>query len=123
MTGIETYREVLEEKLAELDALLSNREPIAVERHPDPLDDVFQYTQRENAAALTRPRRATREAVLAALDRIKTGDFGICENCDEPIPARRLDAVPWAARCVACENNRAVEEQEETDDADLQQDF
>jgi DnaK suppressor protein len=39
----------------------------------------------------------------AALERLRTGDFGVCESCDEPIPRRRLFVVPWAEHCVPCQ--------------------
>ncbi len=38
-----------------------------------------------------------------ALDRIEAGDYGICLGCEEPIPAKRLQAVPWAKYCVTCQ--------------------
>jgi len=40
-----------------------------------------------------------------ALDRIETGDYGICHSCEEPIPAKRLEALPWAKHCVACQES------------------
>jgi len=30
-------------------------------------------------------------------------DFGLCQDCEEPIPARRLEAMPWAVRCAPCQ--------------------
>ena len=39
----------------------------------------------------------------AALERLDRGEFGICAECEEPIPAKRLKIVPWAAYCVACQ--------------------
>jgi len=41
--------------------------------------------------------------VEAALARIESGDYGICLRCDEPISSKRLAAIPWASRCIACE--------------------
>jgi DnaK suppressor protein len=38
-----------------------------------------------------------------ALDRIEAGDYGVCLRCEEPIPAKRLQAVPWAKYCVGCQ--------------------
>jgi len=38
-----------------------------------------------------------------ALDRIEAGDYGICLSCEEPIPAKRLTALPWAKYCVDCQ--------------------
>src|SRR5713101_400764 len=42
-----------------------------------------------------------------ALDRIEAGDYGICLGCDEPIPAKRLQALPWAKYCVTCQQSLA----------------
>jgi RNA polymerase-binding protein DksA len=37
-----------------------------------------------------------------ALDRIRVGTYGICEDCGEPIPEGRLEIVPHARLCSAC---------------------
>ena len=42
-----------------------------------------------------------------ALDRIEAGDYGICMSCEEPIPAKRLQALPWAKYCVTCQQSLA----------------
>src|SRR5215831_8007846 len=42
--------------------------------------------------------------VQEALDRIESGDYGVCQACDEPIPAKRLRAVSWARYCVRCQD-------------------
>jgi DnaK suppressor protein len=38
-----------------------------------------------------------------ALVRIDAGTYGFCANCDNEINPRRLEAVPWAALCVKCQ--------------------
>src|SRR5216683_7580029 len=43
--------------------------------------------------------------VEEALDRIEAGDYGICLSCEEPIPAKRLQALPWAKFCVTCQQS------------------
>lgn len=45
--------------------------------------------------------------VEAALERISAGIFGRCEDCQKDIPAPRLNAVPYAARCIGCERKRS----------------
>src|SRR6266567_4109190 len=40
-----------------------------------------------------------------ALDRIEAGDYGICLSCEEPIPPKRLQALPWAKYCVSCQQS------------------
>lgn len=37
-----------------------------------------------------------------ALDRIRDGTFGLCENCDKPILRARLEAIPYARLCLKC---------------------
>ncbi|HEV3333427.1 MAG TPA: TraR/DksA family transcriptional regulator [Bryobacteraceae bacterium] len=41
--------------------------------------------------------------VNEALDRMDSGDYGICLRCEEAIPAKRLSALPWARYCVPCQ--------------------
>ena len=49
----------------------------------------------------------TQEALLALLDQVRRArqqvadeTYGICEACGDPIPEGRLEARPWATRCV-----------------------
>jgi DnaK suppressor protein len=39
----------------------------------------------------------------AAIERLAAGTFGSCLQCDEPISERRLQALPWAALCLRCQ--------------------
>jgi len=41
--------------------------------------------------------------VKAALQRIRDGSFGVCVQCEEAITPNRLAAVPWASRCIGCQ--------------------
>jgi DnaK suppressor protein len=43
------------------------------------------------------------DLVEAALARLDSGEYGICVECERPIAAKRLAAVPWASHCVACQ--------------------
>ena len=40
--------------------------------------------------------------IEAALKRIDDGDYGICQDCDEPINPRRLEVDPTARLCIDC---------------------
>ena len=42
---------------------------------------------------------ARTERALAKLDE---GTYGICDSCGQPIPERRLEAMPDSVLCVAC---------------------
>lgn len=45
---------------------------------------------------------ATVADIDQALERLEAGTYGLCVTCGSPIPAERLEAVPWAALCVPC---------------------
>lgn len=49
--------------------------------------------------------RADQQLALvdAALARLDDGTFGRCIRCGEPIAAGRLEALPWAPRCIDCQ--------------------
>lgn len=42
------------------------------------------------------------QEIHEALERIKTGSFGLCENCNKAIPKARLKAIPYTRLCVEC---------------------
>jgi DnaK suppressor protein len=45
-------------------------------------------------------------SVCEARRRLQGAGYGVCADCDEPIPFDRLKLEPWALRCVACESKR-----------------
>lgn len=40
--------------------------------------------------------------VTRALEKLDEGSYGVCDACRSPIDADRVEAMPWATRCVAC---------------------
>lgn len=50
-----------------------------------------------------------------ALDRVESGDYGNCLACEQPIPLKRLTAVPWARYCVGCQETIGAIQEEETE--------
>ncbi len=109
------YKALLEAKRAELAEALRNRGDITVQKTPDLLEEVQLAADRDMAI-----RNLNRESILLrqvqiALDRITDGSYGACLHCEEEIKPKRLEAVPWAAFCVRCQE--AADRQEiETED-------
>lgn len=70
-------------------------------------DDAPQrLPERDIAAALTDLERSELEAVTSALQRLERGEYGACADCGVDIPFERLQAEPWARRCVDCASVR-----------------
>ena len=41
-----------------------------------------------------------------ALERLRAGTYGICENCGNPIGKLRLQARPRATLCMSCQKKQ-----------------
>ena len=57
-----------------------------------------------NEAALGKAKD-TRSQLERALAKIDAPDFGLCRECDEPIPSARLMILPETDLCVQCAEN------------------
>jgi DnaK suppressor protein len=56
--------------------------------------------------ALIEMKSRTLARIHDALRRVEEGTYGECVDCDEPIPQARLQALPFAERCRACQETR-----------------
>ena len=43
-------------------------------------------------------------SIEEALEAIEDGDYGSCEECEEPISEKRLQLMPFARFCVRCQS-------------------
>lgn len=46
--------------------------------------------------------------VNEALERLDTGEYGVCQACEEPISDKRLKVLPWAKYCVPCQERISI---------------
>ena len=95
-------------------ALLAERARLAGERAetivaPDPMTYGSQaaaasqvFAQQRDLALRDRTDHQL-ELVDEALARLDAGTFGACVRCGNPIPVDRLEALPWAPRCIDCQ--------------------
>ena len=103
---LNTFRAILEARIADLESGISRRDEIAIEQTPDAIDEIQRACER--ALAISNIDRESKQLhkVRAALRRIREGSFGVCEECEEQIPPKRLSAIPWASLCVICQEAR-----------------
>src|SRR5260221_6643940 len=60
------------------------------------------YTK-EFLFGMTNTDRTILNMIDAALKRIQSDEYGVCANCQEELQQKRLEAVPWAKHCIACQ--------------------
>ena len=101
-------------KQAELENRLrpdsDNNESMKVEYVADEIDNIVERQRREAAIRENDRNSKMLRQVKMALRRINEGIFGICFDCEEEIPEKRLKALPWAERCVKCQEIADLEQ-------------
>lgn len=86
---------------------------VAVDDQPSVVHDQFISLHRNNLA-YTRLRE-----VEAAMDRVRSGDYGACQGCEARISDRRLNAIPWARYCLTCQENVGADRDKQREDVRL----
>ncbi len=110
---IEVYRALLLDKKRFLRAGLGLKRDSGNENQRINEEDQAQSSHDEFLALSLNNLDYTQLRLIdAALDRIAAGDFGVCLDCDEEIPERRLKAIAWAKYCVKCQDKSYVEDEE-----------
>ena len=103
--GLRRLRDEAAAEVATLEADLrslfeASRSSNADDEH-DPEGTTIAFERAQLIAVLEATRHRVAELELA-VERARTGDYGRCERCGEPIPAERLAARPAARTCVTC---------------------
>jgi RNA polymerase-binding transcription factor DksA len=76
---------------------------VRVGRHSDQIDEAaWSETLTVALHAIEADWQKTKQ-IHAALDRVQSGRYGVCDSCEKTIAKTRLTALPWAARCVGCQ--------------------
>lgn len=69
----------------------------------DPMDAAQEREEEAIWLAVLGRGRALQAQVDEALQRLALGRYGLCAACGEPISPARLMALPFAVRCLACQ--------------------
>jgi DnaK suppressor protein len=59
--------------------------------------------ERDQVIAVVRALRSNLRDVQRAVTKMDAGTYGICERCGRRISPERLEALPWAVRCIDCQ--------------------
>ena len=101
--GLNGVQAILERKIAELNRTLRAPSGIQIERSADQMDEIQYASERDLAIGNVDRESAMLREVKAALRRLAEGSYGACTECELPISPNRLAAVPWARRCIRCQ--------------------
>lgn len=77
----------------------------------DLLDKAQQEAVYQNLGRLDEQARKEVRIIDQALERMRSGDYGVCESCGQEISAKRLQALPWATLCRECVERMESEEE------------
>jgi DnaK suppressor protein len=112
MTGVEEMRRRLADERErvlvrltglqrDFDAMVAaSRDTNADDEH-DPEGATIAFERSQLAAHLRRAEDQLAE-ITAAMERLSTGTYGVCERCGSAIGAGRLEARPTTRWCIRC---------------------
>ena len=116
----EQFKKLLHEKrhrlLEEAKRTLDNDMVISPDERMDEVDQASsEYMQAFNFRLRGR-ERFLMDKIQTALRKIDEGTYGLCEECEEPISLKRLQARPEAQLCIQCKEAQEKEEAVYADD-------
>ena len=97
--NLEQRRHAILNKSSEAEPLPPSNEFV----HGDSLDIASSSRDREITFMLKSRELDELRAIEDAIRRIESDDYGICASCEDPIEIKRLEAIPWARFCRACQ--------------------
>ena len=103
MRGAAKIKKKLEARLRELDE--RSHEIEAQYREPRDDDWTENAVEAENDEVLDEIENLAIgeiQKIKIALSKIEDGTYGTCRICDKSIAAKRLEALPYATRCIDC---------------------
>ncbi|WP_303721179.1 RNA polymerase-binding protein DksA [Malonomonas rubra] len=77
---------------------------------PDPTDRASLESDRNFELRIRDRERKLLNKIREALGRIESGEFGLCESCEEPISVERLRARPVTTLCIDCKTEEERQE-------------
>ena len=98
---LELKAEILAEGDIDLEPGRQDATAVGNDEDAQPLTEMSQAI----ASSRNRNRSGVLARVVAALGRLEADPemFGHCTECEEPIPAKRLELMPYVELCVECQ--------------------
>jgi RNA polymerase-binding transcription factor len=107
---MKAFREKLIQKKEEILVAYNKNKNYGKEADEEGAQDVADkaassYTK-EFLFSLSNNERDVLQLVEEALVRVGSENFGVCVVCEDEMDRKRLEAVPWAKRCLSCQEKQ-----------------
>jgi DnaK suppressor protein len=115
-TELKRFKKILEEKRA---ALVASAQSMSLESMmldtndlPDEMDLASSEGLQSFQFRLRGREKTFLEKIDRALQKIEAGEFGVCEECNEEISVKRLEARPETTLCIRCKEDQERQEKD-----------
>jgi DnaK suppressor protein len=115
-TELKRFKKILEEKRA---ALVASAQSMSLESMmldtndlPDEMDLAASEGLQSFQFRLRGREKTFLEKIDRALQKIEGGEFGVCEECNEEISVKRLEARPETTLCIRCKEDQERQEKD-----------
>jgi len=107
---IARFKQILEERRVHITELVKQTREQGIGFDREDLPDEVDLATTESGQAMNLMLR-DRERVLLrkiekSLEKIDQGEYGLCENCGDPIELKRLEARPVTDLCILCKEEQ-----------------
>ncbi len=107
---LKKFKDLLEEKredmLQRAKQTLSEDMTLDQDDLPDEMDLASSEYLQSFTFRLRGREKVFLDKIAQALERIEDGTFGTCDECGEPIAAKRLEARPETTLCIRCKEDQ-----------------
>jgi DnaK suppressor protein len=104
------HKKALVEKKQDLERALGNKGMLtggtSTDGHGDFADRSAAANEEEISIQLKQTDAKLLRAIEDALQRVESGSYGVCIECQEEISPARLKAVPWTKVCITCKEKQ-----------------
>ena len=109
---LRVFRERLQQKKQEILEAYNKNKTYGKEADEDGAQDIADKASNSYAKeflfSLSNSERELLQLMDDALARIEDKRFGVCVSCEEEMNQKRLEAVPWARHCLACQEKQEL---------------
>lgn len=113
---IKRFQEILEEKrqtvIARAQETMAEDMALDASDLPDEMDLASSESIQSFTFRLRGRERVFLQKIDKALKKIEAGEFGNCEECEEPISLKRLEARPETSLCIRCKEDQERQEKD-----------